>query len=155
MGSEIHIDMFDDRVEIVSPGGMFEGAPIQDCDINRIRSVRRNPVIADLFHRMKYMERRGSGLRKIVHETEKLPGYTEMCRPEFYSTATDFQVILKNVNYVLDGETGHETGHETDHDKSVAAKRIHLLQYCNVERSREEMQEFLGVSSRAHFKRPI
>lgn len=72
-----------------------------------------------------------------------------MCRPEFYSTATDFQVILKNVNYVLDGETGHET----DHDKSVAAKRIHLLQYCNVERSREEMQEFLGVSSRAHFKK--
>lgn len=33
MGSEIHIDMFDDRVEIVSPGGMFEGAPIQDCNI--------------------------------------------------------------------------------------------------------------------------
>ena len=34
--------------------------------------MRRNPVIADLFHRMKYMERRGSGLRKIVSETEKL-----------------------------------------------------------------------------------
>lgn len=101
MGSEIHIDMFDDRVEIVSPGGMFEGAPIQECDINRIRSVRRNPVIADLFHRMKYMERRGSGLRKIVSETEKLPGYTEAFKPEFFSTATDFRVILKNVNFHL------------------------------------------------------
>ena len=157
MGSEIHIDMFDDRVEIVSPGGMFEGAPIQECDINRIRSVRRNPVIADLFHRMKYMERRGSGLRKIVYETEKLPGYTEMCRPDFYSTATDFRVILKNVNYVMDGATGHDTGHDaghdTGHDKSVAAKRVQLLQYCNVERSRDEMQAFLGVSSRAHFKK--
>ena len=61
--------------------------------------MRRNPVIADLFHRMKYMERRGNGLRKIVSETEKLPGYTESYKPEFSSTATDFRVILKNVNY--------------------------------------------------------
>ena len=67
--------------------------------------MRRNPVIADLFHRMKYMERRGSGLRKIVSETEKLPGYTEAYKPEFSSTATDFRVILKNVNYNLEGDT--------------------------------------------------
>ena len=78
---------------------MFEGAPIQECDIRSIRSVRRNPVIADLFHRMKYMERRGSGLRKIISESEKLPGYSNVYKPEFFSTATDFRVILKNVNY--------------------------------------------------------
>ncbi len=101
LGSEIHIDMFDDRVEITSPGGMFGGGSIQEYDIYSIRSMRRNPVIADLFHRMKYMERRGSGLRKIVSETEKLPGYTEAYKPEFSSTATDFRVILKNVNYYL------------------------------------------------------
>ena len=77
LGSEVHIDMYDDRVEITSPGGMFGGGSIQEYDIYSIRSMRRNPVIADLFHRMKYMERRGSGLRKIVSETEKLPGYTE------------------------------------------------------------------------------
>ena len=66
LGSEIHIDMYDDRLEIQSPGGMFEGKPIQECDINAIGSVRRNPVIADLFHRMKFMERRGSGLTKVL-----------------------------------------------------------------------------------------
>lgn len=38
---------------------------IDDKDIDEITSARRNPVIADLFHRMKYMERRGSGLQKI------------------------------------------------------------------------------------------
>ena len=98
LGSEIHIDMFDDRVEITSPGGMFGGGSIQEYDIYSIRSMRRTPVIADLFHRMKYMERRGSGLRKIVSETEKLPGYTEAYKPEFSSTATDFRVILKSVD---------------------------------------------------------
>ena len=30
LGSEIHIDMFDDRLEIQSPGGMYDGRPIQD-----------------------------------------------------------------------------------------------------------------------------
>ena len=84
LGSEIHIDMYDDRLEIQSPGGMFEGKPIQEYDINAVSSVRRNPVIADLFHRLKYMERRGSGLKKIFSETEKLPGYTEELRPFFF-----------------------------------------------------------------------
>ena len=26
LGSEVHIDMFDDRMEIYSPGGMLDGA---------------------------------------------------------------------------------------------------------------------------------
>lgn len=50
-----------------------------------------SPVIADPFHRMKYMERHGSGLRKIVRETEKPPGYTAAYNPKIFSTATDFR----------------------------------------------------------------
>ena len=34
LGSEIHIDMFDDRLEIQSPGGMYDGRAIQDRDIH-------------------------------------------------------------------------------------------------------------------------
>ena len=75
LGSEIQVEIcMMTEWKIVSPGGMFEGEPVQECDINTMRSVRRNPVIADLFHRMKYMERRGSGLRKIVSETEEIAG---------------------------------------------------------------------------------
>ncbi len=98
-GSEIHIDMYDDRLEIVSPGGMVDGGMIQSKDIFNIESQRRNPVIADLFHRMRFMERRGSGLRDIVGETAKLPGYSEGMKPEFISTNSSFRVIIKNVNY--------------------------------------------------------
>lgn len=153
LGSEIHIDMYDDRVEIVSPGGMFEGSPIQECDINTIRSVRRNPVIADLFHRMKYMERRGSGLRKIVSETEKLPGYTERLKPEFFSTPSDFRVILKNVNYIMSGTSTHESTHDTIHDFPLTEKQVLLLDFCVEARSREEMQAFIGIANRSHFSK--
>jgi len=84
---------------------MYSGKMIQEQDIDRLQSERRNPVIADLFHRMKYMERRGSGLKKIVSETKKLPGYDERFLPEFYSTVSSFTVALKNVNY-----TGNQNG---------------------------------------------
>lgn len=150
LGSEIHINMYDDRVEIQSPGGMYEGRPVQECDIESIGSVRRNPVIADLFHRMKYMERRGSGLKKIINETEKLPGYTKEQKPEFYSTPADFRVVLKNVNYNL------HTCTVQDSVQVVQDRRIvGLLEFCSTERSRQEMQEFMGIASREYFRKKI
>lgn len=110
-GSEIHIDMFDDRVEIVSPGGMVDGGDIQNIDIEEVTSMRRNPIIADLFHRMKFMERRGSGLHKIVAETVKLPEYTDDKKPMFISNDSTFKVILKNVNYLsTDKNVGEVVG---------------------------------------------
>lgn len=150
LGSEIHIDMFDDRVEITSPGGMFGGGSIQEYDIYSIRSMRRNPVIADLFHRMKYMERRGSGLRKIVSETEKLPGYTEAYKPEFSSTATDFRVILKNVNY-HHGPSIIETTHDKTYDATHDATHDKILAFCIEPHSKLEIAEHCGYKNTKNF----
>jgi len=92
-GSEIHVDMYDDRVEIVSPGGMPDGKRIQDLNIDDIPSIRRNPLICDIFSRLKLMERRGSGLRKIIDQ------YPFDAAPSFHSTEQSFVVTLKNLNY--------------------------------------------------------
>lgn len=99
MGSEVHIDIFDDRLEIYSPGGMYDGTLIQDRDIDNVPSKRRNPVVADIFSRLDYMERRGSGFKKIMQAYEVEPNYTEDKKPIFYSNATEFRVILKNLNF--------------------------------------------------------
>ena len=155
LGSEVHIDMFDDRVEITSPGGMFGGGSIQEYDIYSIRSMRRTLVIADMFHRMKYMERRGSGLRKIVSETEKLPGYTEAYKPEFSSTATDFRVILKNVNYYLsqkDLVSDQDCDQVSDQDKSQDILHA-VLDFCITEKSKQEICSFIGYRNLTYFTR--
>ena len=161
MGKEIHIDMYDDRVEIQSPGGMFDGKAIQDRDIDTISSARRNPVIADLFHRMRYMERRGSGLRKILDSTAQLPGYSDEHKPQFLSTDTDFIVVLKNINYSnrlpfeanktseqVSAQVGEQDGEQDDRQKLI-------LEFCSIERTRQELQEYLGVASRRFFANSI
>ena len=99
IGSEIHIDIYDDRIEIYSPGGMFDGSFIQEQNIMEISSLRRNPIIADLFNRIHLMERRGSGLKKIISSYKNAINYTQEKEVEFKSTQKDFKVILKNLNY--------------------------------------------------------
>ena len=151
LGSEIHIDMFDDRLEIASPGGMFGGGTIQEYDVYNIRSMRRNPVIADLFHRMKYMERRGSGLKKIISETEMLPGYKAEFKPKFSSTAMDFKVTLQNLNYApnLNDLVSDQVSDQ------VIPKDItqSILEFCVTEKSKQEICSFVGYKNLTYFTR--
>jgi predicted HTH transcriptional regulator len=107
VGSEVHIDIFDDRMEIYSPGGMYDGSVVQDLDVDHIPSKRRNPVIADVFSRMHYMERRGSGFKRIKSDYQNAVNYRPQTAPKFYSTNTSFFVTLYNLNYgVPIGKTG-------------------------------------------------
>ena len=93
-GAEVHVDMYDDRLTVSSPGGMYNGWKIQDLDLNHIQSERRNPVIADVFGRLHFMDRRGSGIQRI------LGAYHEIAaKPEFYSGVDSFVVTLQNVSY--------------------------------------------------------
>lgn len=99
IGSEVHVDIYDDRLEIYSPGGMYDGTFIQDINPLDVSSSRRNPIIADVFARMDLMERRGSGLRKIIGAYEAEENYKDELKPEFKSTESSFTTILKNLNY--------------------------------------------------------
>lgn len=99
VGSEVHIDMFDDRLEIYSPGGMFDGSRVQDRDLMNIPSRRRNPIIADIFNRLKYMDRRGSGFKKILSDYKLQSNYSENKVPQFFSDNDSFFLVLKNLNY--------------------------------------------------------
>lgn len=87
------------------------------------------------------------------YESVKLPGYTEAYKPEFSSTATDFRVILKNVNYIMCGASAHDTAHDAAHDTSVISKQNLLLEFCADPKSRDEMQAYIDVSSRSHFSK--
>ena len=117
IGAEVHMDIYDDRMVFNSPGGMYDGTLIQNRDIYNVPSVRRNPVLADVFTQLDYMEKRGSGLKKICELTAQLNGYTEQDKPEFLSEANFFYTTLRNVNY---GVHGTENG-----DTEINTNKVH------------------------------
>ncbi|MDR1205962.1 MAG: AAA family ATPase [Peptococcaceae bacterium] len=151
VGSEVHVDIYDDRMEIYSPGGMPDGTLIQERDIDKVPSIRRNPAIADVFGRLEYAERQGSGLKRIREETSYLYGYTEDYAPEFISTSTTFFVVLKNMNYGdLDG-ANQVTIQDNNQDERIKS----LIEFCGVARTRDEMQCHLGITNRGYFRANI
>lgn len=99
MGSEIHIDMYDNRLEIYSPGGMMDGRLIQQLNPLTVPSKRRNPLLADFFSRLGLMERRGSGMKKIVNTYKHYEHLSDYRAPEFTSNASEFHVALWNLNF--------------------------------------------------------
>ena len=94
MGGEVHLDIYDDRLTVTSPGGMYNGLLIQDLDIADVSSERRNPILANVMAQLDYMEKRGSGLTRICNETQALDGYKDELKPIFKSTPTQFQTII-------------------------------------------------------------
>ena len=92
------------RQVIYSPGGMPDGTQIQERDIDDIPSTRRNPILADIFARLGYMERQGSGLSKICTAYENAANYQAGMEPTFRSNRVEFTVKLPNLNFKASGD---------------------------------------------------
>lgn len=151
LGSEVHIDMFDDRLEIYSPGGMYDGTKVQDRDIYNIPSKRRNPVIADIFNRLHFMERRGSGFKKICEDYAFAENFIEDKKPRFISDNDNFTLILPNLNYntktkksIIGPEKGQKQGPEITNRKTSILNLI----TSNPKISRAKMSTQLGLTDK-------
>ena len=81
---------------------MFDGRLIQQLAPMTVPSKCRNPLLADFFHRLKLMERRGSGMKKIIGEYKRFENLENYHAPEFSSNASEFHVTMWNLNYAMD-----------------------------------------------------
>ena len=160
VGSEVHVDVYDDRVEISSPGGMYDGSLVQNLDPMQIISKRRNPVLADIFSRLQLMERRGSGFKKIIEDYERYKTYTPDKHPRFHSDAYSFFIVLPNLNYghdveyILDSAPRRNAGLGTSEKTSEKASEKtseKIISYIKNEPTvtAGTMAAKLGISSRA------
>ena len=94
IGGEVHLDIYEDRLVVTSPGGMYNGMLIQELNIADVSSERRNPILANIMAHLDYMEKRGSGLTRICNETRALDGYKDELKPAFKSSSTQFQTTI-------------------------------------------------------------
>lgn len=102
-GTSIYVRIYDNRVEIENPGGLPEGITKRDFGKS---SVRRNPIIADLFHRMGKVERMGSGIDRM-RDLMREAGLKE----PVFAMDTFFRVIFyRDPHFSLKAEGGVEKG---------------------------------------------
>jgi len=64
VNSNIRISMYEDKIEISSPGGLPSGISEKEY-LNGQISQLRNPILANIFFRLKYIEMFGTGIRRI------------------------------------------------------------------------------------------
>lgn len=146
MGGEVHLDIYDDRLTVTSPGGMYNGMLIQNLDIANVSSERRNPVLANVMAQLDYMEKRGSGLTRICNETKALDGYKDELKPVFESSHAQFQTIIyASVNI---SNVGDNVGDMSETKLNERQYRIINLIRQTPSITAKQMSEILSVSSR-------
>ncbi|MCX5824802.1 MAG: putative DNA binding domain-containing protein [Deltaproteobacteria bacterium] len=64
-GANVFVEIYTDRIEISSPGGLPKGMKLSD--LGR-KSIRRNALIADLLHRITFIEKAGTGIKRMREE---------------------------------------------------------------------------------------
>ena len=71
LGSDIKVAIYDDMLEITSPGPLPDSMPIEDLGTGR--SEIRNRTLAPIFKNLKLIEAWGSGIRKMRDELADYP----------------------------------------------------------------------------------
>ncbi|SFB15034.1 RNA-binding domain-containing protein [Selenomonas ruminantium] len=131
--SDITVFLYDDRLEITSPGGL-----LQTVTIERIKegySKVRNRALTDAFIYMNLIDQYGSGIPRILEEFRQ-EGLVE---PQFVDMGADFRVIFKrrhifdtndtdDANTDTKGETINDTNATED---SIDEKICEIMQQDN------------------------
>ena len=138
--ANVQIYIFQDRVEIVTPGGLPAGMREEDLGS---KSVPRNPLLFSMLYRMKLVEQIGSGIRRI-HDACLEHG---VAGPAFEVNSDWLTVTFpRSVETVAPHVPPHETPHVTPH----VGRLIAILRG---EMSRGELMDALGLADRRHFTR--
>ena len=85
-GARVMVEIYDDRVEIVSPGGVCKGITRENFGTV---SITRNPILASMLYRIKYIEQMGTGIARMKNATRE----AKVPEPKFVF-ASFFKVIF-------------------------------------------------------------
>ena len=100
VNSHVRVSMFDDRIEIVSPGGLPPGITVEEYLSGKL-SVLRNRNLANVFYRLGFVEIFGTGITRIKQL------YAEsLTKPDFEVSENTIKIVLPvfetNVNLTED-----------------------------------------------------
>lgn len=106
------ISIYEDRIELVSIGGLMPGIDLEDVMVGI--SVCRNQDLANVFYRLHLIEAYGTGMGKIMKAYESM-----QVKPVIETTKNAFKIILPNIN------AKYETENATVKTKSGTPVTVH------------------------------
>ena len=129
---------------------MYNGQKVQDLNIEEVSSDRRNPILADVMAQLDYMEKRGSGLKRICNETRSLESYKEDRMPKFKSSSSHFITTIYSMEYEPEGTSrGQAEGTSRGQVRGQVRRLLEILN--NEEMSVQRLMEKLNLNSRDKF----
>ena len=138
-GSTI-VNIYDDRIELVSLGGLVPGLELDSIFLGVSQS--RNPNLAALFYRMRLIESYGTGIGKIRRS------YRDTGRiPVFETAAGAFRVTLPNCNEAV---SANEKASKRKRETTSLEKQTKLvMEYAseNGSISRQDAEKLLQAGS--------
>ena len=139
--ASILISIFDNRIEIVTVGGLVHGITFDDIMLGV--SALRNQHLANVFYRLQLIEAYGTGLLKINE------AYSEhYVKPRIEVTDNAFKITLPNVNFAKEGRVVSEahTGQQQFINNVTREKLVLNLLKTKQEITRNDIQNALKVS---------
>lgn len=133
-GMPIQILMFENRMEIRNPGGIYGRIKIDQ--LGKVQPDTRNPVLAAALEVLGITENRYSGIPTIRREMEAY----HLRAPEFVEERGNFVVrFYKEVQ---------ESKHLAKEQQTEEIRNLVL--FCKTPRTRKEICEYLGLSSMSY-----
>lgn len=154
----VQVALYDDRLEVTSPGGLCYGLTLEEAISGR--SKQRNRIVAEVFNQMGLIEAWGTGLRNIRKAAKEY----SLPEPQFIEMTGTFRVNLfrslspmedrqkigktsaKNLKSI--GETSVKARKSIGVELNATQKSIIDLLSENVQMSGTELAERIGISKR-------
>jgi ATP-dependent DNA helicase RecG len=137
-GANVFVEIYGDRIEISNPGGLPKGLSRAELGT---RSVRRNPLVADLLHRIGFIEKAGTGIRRMQAEARRHKCPAPQFTADGFFTVT-FQPTREEVHRVP-GEVGGEVRGEVQGEAGPYAMQI--LALCLEPQPMRAIGETIGI----------
>lgn len=144
-GTQIDVDIYSDRIEIVSPGSWLLPKDYYEYPVGSIPSIRRNSIIAACLDVANLMERGGTGFQTMIEAYKKSP---EKIQPVISIYPGFLNLRLYDMLY-------SEAVIELDLEGFSNAEKVIAILNMEGPKSVKELQERINYRSRSQFLKDV
>ena len=148
-GANVFVEIYSDRIEVSNPGGLPKG--MLPSDLGH-KSVRRNPLIADLLHRIEFIEKAGTGIKRMREEAKKYGSPEPKFDTTGFFTATFYpSPEVRRQALATTAEGTNQVGTKL----ALSRQQVQILAKCVEDQPLVALLAIAGRSDRTKFRNQV